>query len=171
MEYKKVRDKQGTSRRHYKRVCDGCGKIDWVLSSRLKSRCPDCKINPRTKEDYSRVAKELWANEEYRKTHAASMQGALPKGKEHHWWNGGKHKPRTFTPEYVEWRAQVYSRDKYTCQVCGEVGGKLNAHHIKSWKHFTEERFNLDNGVTLCYSCHVDIHKKDGGFSLENFIS
>jgi 5-methylcytosine-specific restriction endonuclease McrA len=166
--YKKVKDKAGTSRRHYQRICSGCGKEDWVLSTQLKSKCPDCKVNPRTFEDYSRVAKKLWSSDEYRKTHKKSMEGVLPRGKDHHFWRGGKSKPRTFTPEYVEWRTAVYQRDDYTCQHCGEVGGKLNAHHIESWSSFPEKRFEIDNGITLCYKCHVEVHKVEGGFQYAN---
>ena len=55
---------------------------------------------------------------------------------------------------YKQWRSDVFSRDNWTCQGCKEVGGELNAHHIKSWKDFPELRFNVDNGITLCKKCH-----------------
>jgi|TARA_B100001971_G_C18162887_1_gene522462 hypothetical protein len=165
MEYKRVRDSAGTSRRHYKRICEGCGKIDWVLTTRLKSRCPNCKSHSRTKESYSKAAKEVWTRPGYRKKMAKVMSESLPRGADHHWWRGGKAKPRAFTPEYVEWRTKVYKRDDYTCQKCGQVGFKLNAHHIKSWTYYPEHRYDLDNGVTLCYRCHCEDHKNEGGFS------
>lgn len=167
MEFKKVRDSAGTSRRHYKRVCDGCGKIDWVLSTRLKSKCPSCKpkgYQVRTKKSYSKVSKELWTRDDYREKQSKINRRS---GEEHHWWNGGKEIPRTFTPEYIEWRTNVFKRDKYTCQSCGQVGGNLNAHHIEHWKNNKEKRFNLNNGQTLCFECHVQVHKGD---SDENFI-
>lgn len=53
-----------------------------------------------------------------------------------------------------EWRKAVFERDKYTCQECGKVGGKLEAHHIKAYKEFPEEKWKIDNGKTLCKSCH-----------------
>lgn len=57
-----------------------------------------------------------------------------------------------------QWRVAVFNRDGYTCQVCHRVGGKLHAHHIKSWAHFKELRFDVANGVTLCESCHALTH-------------
>lgn len=56
--------------------------------------------------------------------------------------------------QYAEWRTAVFERDGYTCQDCGQHGGKLNADHIKPFAHFPDLRFDLSNGRTLCVSCH-----------------
>ena len=56
--------------------------------------------------------------------------------------------------EGARWRRQVFERDNYTCQKCGQTGGKLNAHHIFSYAKFPELRLDLDNGQTLCIACH-----------------
>ena len=58
--------------------------------------------------------------------------------------------------KYRKWRKLVFQRDGYTCQECGQVGGVLNADHIKPWALFPELRFELDNGRTLCVKCHKD---------------
>ena len=61
------------------------------------------------------------------------------------------------------WSKQVMERDNYTCQVCGDnKGGNLNAHHLNGWNAFPEQRFDLDNGVTLCNDCHKDFHSQYG---------
>lgn len=60
--------------------------------------------------------------------------------------------------EGTQWRKAVYERDNYTCQICGERGGKLNAHHIKTYATHPELRFDLDNGITLCVQCHKSVH-------------
>jgi hypothetical protein len=63
------------------------------------------------------------------------------------------------TPEYKTWRTKVYLRDNYTCCSCGAVGGKLNAHHIIRWADNKSNRYDVDNGVTLCVKCHKLAHK------------
>ena len=56
--------------------------------------------------------------------------------------------------DYKQWRRRVYERDKYTCQICGQIGGILNADHIKSFSKYPDLRLELTNGRTLCKDCH-----------------
>lgn len=56
--------------------------------------------------------------------------------------------------EYEEWRTKVFIRDNYTCQGCGQIGGYLEADHIKSFSLYPELRFDTNNGRTFCKSCH-----------------
>lgn len=60
-------------------------------------------------------------------------------------------------PAYFEWRRAVYERDGYLCVRCGN-GGQLQAHHVKPWAHYPDERFNIANGETLCVGCHEREH-------------
>lgn len=64
------------------------------------------------------------------------------------------------TQEYADWRTKVFQRDGFKCQICGQVGGELNAHHIKSFAKHVDLRFDIDNGVTLCKECHKRVHKE-----------
>ena len=63
--------------------------------------------------------------------------------------------------EYKEWRRQVFARDDFTCQCCGQRGGRLQAHHIKEWSASPDLRFDVSNGVTLCRSCHYRFHSNE----------
>ena len=85
--------------------------------------------------------------------------------------------------EYQDWRQAVLSRDKHTCQECFN-NNHLHVHHIK---HFSQIIFkflqeynqfspiedketlvrlaikyksfwDINNGITLCRDCHVNIH-------------
>jgi len=67
-----------------------------------------------------------------------------------------------FNGKIRKWRDKIFVRDEYTCKLCNSKGGKLNAHHIKSWNSHKEDRFNLDNGITLCESCHKKFHSNYG---------
>ena len=82
-------------------------------------------------------------------------------------WTGGKTPPWDKSnreirnsQEYKMWRIEVFERDGYICQHCNQKGGKLTAHHIKEFSKYPDERFNLDNGLTLCVKCHREVHKK-----------
>lgn len=60
---------------------------------------------------------------------------------------------------YNNWHNSVFERDNYTCQCCGDNhGGNLEAHHINSYNWDKENRFNIDNGITLCNKCHKKFH-------------
>ena len=64
--------------------------------------------------------------------------------------------------KYVNWRRDVYEKDNYTCQCCGDKKSYLNAHHLDGYNWCKEKRTDVDNGVTLCEKCHNDFHSKYG---------
>lgn len=80
-----------------------------------------------------------------------------------HWnWKGGidsENRIMRNSSKHKEWAKSVYEYDRWTCQYCGYKGKKIIAHHIKSWADFPDLRFETSNGITLCRSCHVKIHK------------
>lgn len=83
--------------------------------------------------------------------------GEAHKGSKSHYWKGGiTSEVRTLrsSAKYRDWRMTVFARDFFTCQICQQVGGKLNAHHIKSFSRNKDLRFNINNGITLCEACH-----------------
>ena len=83
-----------------------------------------------------------------------------------HWnWQGGKtpvNQRERSSKDYAEWRKAVFERDCFKCQLCGQVGGGLQAHHIQHWSTNVNKRYQVQNGVTLCKKCHMELHKKGG---------
>lgn len=71
------------------------------------------------------------------------------------------------TPEYKLWRLSVYQRDKFCCRKCGRKmvkGKRLNAHHIRSWANYPTMRYNVNNGITLCYECHKIMFQNEDSY-------
>ena len=66
-------------------------------------------------------------------------------------------------PELRIWRKSVFDRDGYTCDLCKCSGGKLNAHHLNCWAEYPEDRYDVENGVTLCSVHHKEFHTHMGG--------
>lgn len=64
----------------------------------------------------------------------------------------------SFKREDANWRKDVKERDNYMCQSCGS-NDKLHAHHIKPKSAFPNLRHDLSNGITLCYTCHLEEHR------------
>jgi len=77
-------------------------------------------------------------------------------------WKGGvsseKEKARK-TMELVHWKRAVLNRDNFSCVVCSSVGGELHIHHIKSFAQYPLLRADINNGITLCVTCHKEIHR------------
>jgi hypothetical protein len=93
-------------------------------------------------------------------------------GKEHPCFKKTKvhkfHKIIRETFKYRQWRSDIFTRDNFTCVICGLRGVYLEADHIKrfidiirEYKIETldeaigcEELWNINNGRTLCQQCH-----------------
>lgn len=58
---------------------------------------------------------------------------------------------------YKAWRTAVFERDGFCCNKCG-TKNDIQAHHIKTWKHNKELRYQVSNGITLCRKCHLEAH-------------
>ena len=77
---------------------------------------------------------------------------------EKHWnWQGGitsSNERARKSAEYKAWRKNVFTRDNYTCQICGVRGGELHADHVVPFAVDPSKRFDVENGRTLCAKCH-----------------
>lgn len=63
--------------------------------------------------------------------------------------------------KHGEWAQAIISRDKGKCQNCGANNIELHAHHIEPFAENLEKRWDVKNGITLCYKCHWDTHDLD----------
>jgi hypothetical protein len=82
------------------------------------------------------------------------------KGEEHPLykpWSGNRLKKHT-SAEYREWRKQVLKASEFTCSECGQVGGKLQSHHVASVAKPPGLMFEVGNGRAMCKPCHVEVH-------------
>lgn len=71
-------------------------------------------------------------------------------------WNKGKNLngQGRWSTNYHNWRNAVFTRDENKCIKCKSTY-RLHAHHIIPWKEDKTKRFDVDNGLTLCHSCHM----------------
>jgi len=129
-----------------------------------------------TEEVKERIAKRMSGegNPMYGKCGPKNPMWGL-KGKKHPAWVEPRKRKATLynqirtCEEGLAWRKNVYSRDEYTCQICGDNrGGNLNADHIKPLAVIVHvnristlqqakncnELWDVSNGRTLCVICH-----------------
>lgn len=123
-------------------LCVDCGK---ALSMRTYTRCGSCARKGSLNPYHQKCIKEG------KKSHQLILKSIRNSFK------------------YRQWRSDVYTRDAFTCQQCGTVGRKLEAHHImstaaivkkyaiESMEHALacDKLWDINNGVTLCLDCHA----------------
>jgi len=133
--------------------CDCGGEIVKRYDSLHDLKLPNCGC--KTKELRADNCKKHVAGTKY-------WEGKI--GNLHHSWKEIKSDPdnsRRNSKAYKIWRLEVFKRDGFRCQCCEQIGGTLNAHHIKHFAEYKELRFVVDNGITLCRECHLLTHNKN----------
>jgi hypothetical protein len=116
-------------------------------------KCPTCDNEFST---YKR-------NQIYCSQKCTSVPKSKRKGELSPHWKGGtslNRKRAVMASALTEWRIAVFVRDNHICQQCGNKG-EIHAHHIKAFAEYPDERFNIENGITLCIDCHGKIHNKN----------
>jgi thymidylate synthase (FAD) len=85
---------------------------------------------------------------------------AARSGAKSNFWRGGSSSERANIARWTTEQApKVHFQLDYTCQSCGERGGKLHAHHvIPVWADLNMAK-DVGNLVTVCDSCHKQIHR------------
>ena len=63
------------------------------------------------------------------------------------------------------WRAlrvRIIKRDRYRCQTCQRVGGRLEVHHLKRvTKSNPQDWWNPEVLRTICRSCHIGLSRAE----------
>lgn len=120
----------------------------------------------------------FWKNKSFSKKHRENLSAShldvkIPdRSGDRHWnWKNGATKYSKLlrnSKRWLRWRKLVFERDNYTCQICGANAKydnkkvELHPHHIFPVRKlvktiFEEHIFNVNNGITLCKSCHKRI--------------
>lgn len=121
------------------------------------------------RENHKGMSGKYHSEETKKKIRKAHKGRATPwnTGERCNWWKGGISKLKIYkhyrNAKYLGWREQVFERDDWTCQKCGNRSSKENPvmihpHHIKSYTYYPKLRYEIDNGITLCVPCHHQIH-------------
>lgn len=118
-----------------------------VRSEEYKKKMSEAKKGVKRPEGFSARMSKLFKSK------------GISKGSSNPNWKGGItpiNKKLRNSEEYKLWRKAVFERDKYICVWCKVSGAKayLHADHIKPFAFYPELRFAIDNGRTLCKSCH-----------------
>ena len=143
-------------------------KTQWINAENRREKSRQNFKDPSIREKVKRTQQ----TEEYRHKMSIKRSGELNPmygviGEKHPNWNPNltdeeRRKLRKSIDDDI-FRRKVLKRDKYTCQKCADSkGGNLNAHHIKNHSEHKELRYDVENGITFCETCHIEFHKKYG---------
>ena len=133
-----------------------CVDCNERLGSRQAKRCNSC------------AGKLKVFSEIHRKNLSLAHKGKPQpwnRGENHFNWKGGTrsiNEAIRASLEYEEWRTKVFRRDNYTCQICYQIGGYLQADHIRRFADYPKLRFEISNGQTLCLDCHKEKTREEG---------
>lgn len=142
-----------TGKYYYKSYCKYCGKKVWYGNNKCVacvSKYENHQLGLKRTEETKTKMKQIWQErlEQWKK------EGWIPKI-----YRG---KNSVESKEYIK---KVLKRDDYTCQICSHRGGSnLDIHHIKKISEYPELAYDLNNGITLCKSCHRKTFKREKEF-------
>lgn len=131
------------------------------------------KLSEVTKDKLSKNNAKFWLgkkrNQETILKISKSKKGKYT-GKNASNWKGGlsrrKDNRLRQSLDWRLWRKSVFERDKYTCRWCFIRGVYVEPHHIKAKSRYPELCFEINNGITLCRSCHLKTIGKEEDFEM-----
>lgn len=57
-------------------------------------------------------------------------------------------------PEWQKRRLEIFNRDNWTCQGCGDKTTQLEVHHVDYWGGKKPWEYPEDMLITVCHNCH-----------------
>jgi len=182
-----------------------CISCDQKISFHAK-RCPKCcyialrkpekiilckrclkRISRGSKTELCRKCHDIVYPKKYSEETKQKMRENF-RGKKSHFYKDGRTSLVILIRNLLEskqWRNEVFKRDNYICQECGQYGGQLEAHHqkefhiifaefLKEYDQFSpiddketlvrlamkyKSFWDINNGITMCRKCH-DLTKR-----------
>lgn len=153
----------------FKVNCPSCGKDkDYVRKASIGSDCFQCSANKSGLKNKGSIPpnRGIPSTKEAKIKISCTKQGIDIKD-----FTGfitQKDQVLRTQPIVISLRKAAFKRDGFTCQCCLKKGVKLNAHHLNSWKHYPNDRYNIDNLITLCEACHIQYHALYGRGTSKN---
>ena len=148
----------------YHKKCEMCNK-EYKSNNKNSVKCFDCHVELMKQDkvmykykvrDFRGEKNPMYGKQRFEEENPNYKHGLS---------NKHRYKHRLITG-YGIWRKNVYKRDNYTCQCCfKKSNGDIVAHHLNGYHWYSEGRTNVDNGVTLCESCHNEFHSIYGKFN------
>jgi len=135
------------------------GKSNEVLRERVDTECKYCEKNLSLQKN--EIKKRNFCSNEC----LSNWMSKNFSGKNSPAWKGGS--PSWRGSNWETQRQKCLERDDYQCQKCG-ISKNLHVHHIKPVHQFNTEKDDwwmqankLGNLLTLCKSCHFEVHSNE----------
>ena len=136
-------------------VCHRGGKDHWNYGGNMTKATKQKISNSLKGENHPGYGKHLSRETREKLSKANTGRTGPLNGR----WKGGityeKDQIRT-TWKYRQWKKRVLERDDGECVKCGDPSHLV--HHILPFTDYPDEIFADDNGITVCFPCHMDLH-------------
>jgi len=159
---KQFSDSPSSKRKCCSRTCAGKWRSEHRLSELQAQRIKESNHNRIWKESSRKKSSETLKRKGIRPPSQKGKPHFTFRGAKNPRWKGGitpENKRIRMSLEYRLWRKAIFERDNFTCQKCGQRGGRLRAHHIFNFADYPENRTEISNGITLCQKCHNKFHR------------
>ena len=172
----KVSDLHPKSRARISCKCNKCGEVRIASFRDYKPLCKNCfrktgNENPQWQGGIQglieRLPKCLECDKKLSATKYELCKSCAQLGSKNPVWNPNlteserRRNARGRSGRIGVWKKKVKKAFNHTCVICMSKAN-IECHHLNAFNKFPEQRYRLDNGVALCYSCHKLFHKKYG---------